>query len=265
MMPMIRIGSASIQTASLAFILALWISAFVAEREARRRNLNGDDVWSVLTLAFFVSVISGRLIYVAQNFDAYSSDWTEIFSLSPNTLAIEYGALCGLAAAFIFIWWKRIPFARFADALAIGMLAASIVLAVGQFLGGDGYGTPTDVPWAIQFLGDMRHPVQVYEAGLLIIGLIFIKQFLKSDIRDGIAAWSVIAWYAGTHLFIDAFRGDLAVWKRLSHSPGFWFHWVDDWAVGIDASNDKGQKMDDRRRMTVKFSVLGLRSRCFYA
>jgi 16S rRNA (cytosine1402-N4)-methyltransferase/phosphatidylglycerol:prolipoprotein diacylglycerol transferase len=118
---------------------------------------------------------------------------------------------CGLIVTCLYIWWKRIPVARFIDALAIGLLVASIILAIGQFLSGDGYGTTTDVPWAIQFLGELRHPVQIYESVLLLIGLIAIKGFLKSNMRDGIFAGSVIAWYSGTHLFIDAFRADVAV------------------------------------------------------
>lgn len=247
MMPVIRVGPAAMQTASLAFILALWVGAFIAEREARRRHLRGDEVWTMLTLFLFVTVILARLLFVAQNLDAYVIDWTEIFSLSPNTLVIEYGALGGLAAVAIYVWWKRIPFARFADALAIGILVAWIIFAVGQFLSGDGYGTPTNVPWAIQFLGEMRHPVQLYEAGALLVGLGIIKQIFRPDAREGIVAWFVIAWYGGTHLLIDAFRSDGLLFEngyRIPQVYGFIALMVALWGLMRTATRGLNARID---------------------
>jgi phosphatidylglycerol:prolipoprotein diacylglycerol transferase len=224
MMPVIRIGPAAMQTASLALIVALWIGAYIADREARRRTLRGDDAWTVITIFLFASVIAGRLIFFAQNIEAYSTDWTEVFSLSPNTLVLDLGALCGLVIASLYIWWKRIPFARFTDALAIGALVALIIIAVGQFFSGDGYGTPTDIPWAISFFEEMRHPTQIYEVIVLAIGFVVVKRAIEPRTRDGVITWAVIAWYGGTHLFIDAFRGDVLLFAngyRLPQVYGF--------------------------------------------
>lgn len=224
MMPVIRIGPAAMQTASLALIVALWIGAYTADREARRRNLRGDDAWTVITIFLFATVIAGRLIFFAQNIEAYSTDWTEVFSFSQNTLVLDLGALGGLVIASLYIGWKRIPFARFTDALAIGALVALIIIAIGQFFSGDGYGTPTDVPWAISFFEEMRHPTQIYEVLLLSLGFVIVKRAIEPRARDGVITWAIIAGYGGIHLFIDAFRGDVLLFAngyRLPQVYGF--------------------------------------------
>jgi len=40
---------------------------------------------------------------------------------------------------------------------------------LGIFFAIDAYGTPTDVPWAVDQAGAMRHPVQLYEAALDLV------------------------------------------------------------------------------------------------
>jgi phosphatidylglycerol:prolipoprotein diacylglycerol transferase len=137
----------------------------------------------------------------------------------PNTLAVESGAVIGLATALAYIRWRRIPFARFADALAPGALVALAILALGQFLSDDEYGTRTDLPWAITTLGEMRHPGQVYEFVLVLIGLVVIQQIGKPGRRDGIVALFSIAWYSATRLFVDAFRADVQILANGYRTP----------------------------------------------
>ncbi len=45
---------------------------------------------------------------------------------------------------------------------------------LGNFFAVDAYGTPADVPWAVDQAGAMRHPVQLYEAGLDLILFFFL-------------------------------------------------------------------------------------------
>jgi phosphatidylglycerol:prolipoprotein diacylglycerol transferase len=208
MMPIFHLGPASIQTAALAFILALWVGAFIGEREARRRGLRGDDVWNALAIFIVATVVAGRLIYVAEYFAAYQNDWAEIFSFSPKALAVKYGAIVGGIATIAYVWRKKIPFARMADALGLGALVALAILALGQFFSGDGFGSVTNIPWGIQFLGGTRHPVQIYESILTLIGFIVIQQMAQPNRRDGSGALLSIAWYSAIRLFVDAFRAD---------------------------------------------------------
>ncbi len=211
MYPVIQIGPATIQSSLLALIAALWLGATLAERECARRGLSGDDAWNLIILAAVATIIAARLIYVAQNLTAYADDWRQVFSPTPGTLALRYGAVFGLVAAYAYLQRRRIPPARFADALAPGALIALAIFALGQFLSGDAYGAPSDLPWAIPLYGEPRHPAQLYDAFAALLGFAIVWRAARRQSADGSIALFTIAWYSAARVLIDAFRGDGAV------------------------------------------------------
>lgn len=209
MLPVIQIGPAAIQSLTLALLIALWLGAYIAERACKQRGIDANKVWNVVGIGVAVTIVSARIVFVLQNWNVYAVDLTQSVSPTPSALSLDYGALLGLAAAYAYIRWRKIPLARFADALAPGALAAIAIIAIGQFLSGDAYGTPTDLPWAISFWGELLHPVQLYDACAALIGLIIGWRIRAS--RDGMIALIAIAWYSGARVFIDAFRGDATI------------------------------------------------------
>lgn len=211
MYPVIHLGPATIQTVFVALIAALWLGTTMAEHECKRRGLNSDDAWNIVIIAGAVTIVTARLIYVGQNLPAYASDWTEIFSLTPGTLSLDYGSIFGLIAAYAYMQRRHIPLARFADVFAPGALAALTILALGHFLSGDAYGAPTNVPWAINLYGEARHPVQIYDAFAALIGLVVMWRLERRQPADGLVALFATAWYSAARVLIDAFRGDVAV------------------------------------------------------
>ena len=205
MLPVIRIGPAAMQTSALALIAALWFGAFVAEREFKRRGLRGDDAWNSIAIGVAITLISARLVYVAQNLDAYADAWIEIFAPTPGTLALEFGAVFGVLATLGYLQHRRLDLKRVADALAPSALVAFAIIAIGQFLSGDAFGTPSDLPWSIELWGAARHPVQLYDALAALIGLAIVRRA-----PAGLIAWTALAWYSAARVFVDGFRADAA-------------------------------------------------------
>lgn len=212
MYPVIHIGPAVIQSSILALIAALWLGAYVAERECRRHKLDGEEVWNVVGIVAVATVIAARLIYVAQNFSAYASDPLQIFSPIPGTLSLGFGAIFGLMAAYAYIQRRPIPLAHFLDALAPGALIASAVSATGQLLSGDAYGTPSNLPWSVYLWGEWRHPVQLYDALAALIGFIVAWRVSRDQsTRAGLITLVAIAWYSASRVLIDAFRSETTI------------------------------------------------------
>lgn len=209
MLPVIHLGPAAIQSFVLALLVALWVGSFVSERACQRRGIDGNAVWNVVGIGVVVTIVSARIVFALQNWGVYANDVAQILSPTPSALSLDYGALCGIIAAYAYIQRRKIPFARFADALAPGALIAIALIAFGQFLSGDAFGTPTDLPWDVSFWGDLVHPVQLYDAFAALLGLIIVWRIRAS--RDGLIARVAIAWYSAARLFIDAFRGDAAL------------------------------------------------------
>ena len=112
-----------------------------------------------------------------------------------------HGGLIGVAIA-VWLFTRR----RGLDRLRIGDLVASVA-PIGLFFGrlanfinGELWGRPTDVPWAMIFPNPLaggvpRHPSQLYEAGLEGILLFAIMQFALRKFR----------WHEKPGLLIGAF------------------------------------------------------------
>ncbi len=206
MLPIIQIGPAIIQSFTLALLVALWLGTYLTERECKQREIDGNEAWNFVALAVATTLISARIVFVLQNWNAYANNLTQIFSLTPSALSLDYGMLLGLGVALAYIRWRKISFVRFADALAPGALIAIAIIAFGQFLSGEAYGTPTDLPWAVSFWGERLHPVQLYDALAALIGWTIVVR-LHSQF-DGQRALVAVAWYSAARLFIEAFRGE---------------------------------------------------------
>lgn len=212
MLPVIRIGPAIIQSSVLALIIALWLGASIAERVCKRRGLDGGEVWNVTALGVAATLVLARLIFVLQNIPIYAGDPVGIFSLTPGALSLDYGIVFGLLAVYGYIQRRHIPLARFADAVAPGALIAIAIIAFGQFLSGDGYGTTTTLFIGVPMWGETRHAVQVYDAVLAVIGAYIVWRMTYAPIEhDGAIALNALAWYGFVRLFIDAFRADAAL------------------------------------------------------
>jgi phosphatidylglycerol:prolipoprotein diacylglycerol transferase len=208
MVPVIRLGPAAIQTSTLAILLALWVGAYLAERAFKRRNLRGDDAWNMVALGVATTLIVARLVYVAQNLSAYADDWLAIFALTPATLDLPLGVLFGALALLGYVQRRHLPMDLVAEAWSNPAFLALAILALGSFLSGDGFGMPTDLPWAISVWGTPRHPVQLYELAGIGLGIVIVARI---QTRPGLRAWIALAGYSALRLLVDGVRADTLV------------------------------------------------------
>ncbi|MBI5029744.1 MAG: prolipoprotein diacylglyceryl transferase [Chloroflexi bacterium] len=209
MYPLITLGSAAIQTSMVAWIAALWVGAYLASRECQRGNIAGRGVvWNIVAIAVVLTVVGGRLAYAAQNPSTFSNPLQMVLP-APASLSLDAGVLFGVSAALAYIGWRKIPLARLLDALAPGALGALAIVAVGQWLSGDAYGTLSSLPWAMALGGESRHPVQLYDALGALVGWVVVGQIVRFyPFPDGSIATLASAWYSVTRLVVDAFRDE---------------------------------------------------------
>ena len=83
-------------------------------------------------------------------------------------LSFHGGLLGVIISFFIFCRKHNISFFEFSDHIALGFPLGLGIVRIGNFLGGELLGRPTDVPWGIVFWSDplqlTRHPSQIYQA-----------------------------------------------------------------------------------------------------
>ena len=167
-----------------------------------------------LTWAVVGTVLGGRLGYILfYQTDFYFSHPVEMLKVWHGGMSFHGGMLGVISAAWIFSRLHKIRFLAFTDILAC---VTPIGLGLGRlanFVNGELYGRPTDVPWAIIFPrgGDVpRHPSQIYEAGLEGLVLFFILLFLvrqpKIRGRTGMISGLFLLLYGCFRFGLEFFR-----------------------------------------------------------
>ncbi len=211
MLPFIRLGPFLLQLPGLALLVGVWIGSTLAEKEAERLKLNPADVYNLIFYGLVAGLIGARLAYAAQYLSAYLANPLSLFALTPATLSPNGGLVIGAAIATLFGWRKKMALRRALDALAPGLAAFMIAFGVAHFLGGDAFGAPTKLPWAIYLWDDYRHPTQVYEtiAALVIFGIARRRPFGQ---HEGVTFLLTVALFAAARIFLEAFRGDSVIW-----------------------------------------------------
>lgn len=173
---------------ALVFILAGGISASRALPVSRSR------AFLINSSAVAAGYLGSVLWYTIQNGEGWD-----------GAGSVLYGWIFGGTAAIFFLTKLfKLPFIRYADAVAPWMLVAQFLNRLGCFDAGCCYGKPLS--------GDTLYPVQLYEGFYDLALLAFIK--LKAR-RPGQATLYYFAGYAAARFFLEFLRGD--------NLPALWF------------------------------------------
>ncbi len=115
-----------------------------------------------------------------------------------------FGLLFSLVSIFVFKKFSLNKLAYFLPGLAFGHAIGRL----GCFLAGCCFGHVCELPWAIHQHGELRHPVQLYEAlALFILGYFNLKMIKQKKSAEKIVAFYFI-FYSLIRFIIEFFRGD---------------------------------------------------------
>jgi phosphatidylglycerol:prolipoprotein diacylglycerol transferase len=234
-----RIGPISVAWYGIIIVSSAMVAAYLAEREAKRRGENPDHVWNALMLCLVLGMVGARLYHVVSSLDYYRQYPMEIFNTRTGGLAI-YGAVAGGALA-LWLYTRRygLPFGRWADMAAPGLVLAQAISRWGNYLNQELYGYPTTLPWGIGIdaahrippfddlaaypLSTRFHPTFLYESVGNLINfalLMFISRRYADRLKDGdlILLYGVL--YPLLRFFIELQRPD--AWTIGSMATAQW-------------------------------------------
>jgi phosphatidylglycerol:prolipoprotein diacylglycerol transferase len=216
------LGPVTIHTYGLllaaAFIAGIWVTS----RNARARGINPDTVWNMGLIVIFAALVGAKVILLLSNFQYYSGNFREIFSLSTlRSPGVYYGSLLlAVAAAALYILKKRLPALTIADVAAPGIALGQAIGCLGCLSAGCCYGKPTEMPWGIVFrnqyshdnigvpLNVPLHPTQIYDLiGALCIFAILMKRGSKKHVNGQIML-EYLVLYGCLRFFVEFFRDD---------------------------------------------------------
>jgi phosphatidylglycerol:prolipoprotein diacylglycerol transferase len=200
----VRLGRLQIRWYGVAYLTGFIIAYFILKRLARQRVLRMDaerlgDLVGWLALGVIVGGRSGWWIFYRHNMGPVEH-WWEPFAIQRGGMSF-HGGLAGVMIV-LFIWCKiqNLSFLNLADCLALVTPVGLFLGRIANFINGELFGRPTDLPWAMIFPtadNQPRHPSQLYEAlleGPLLMAILWLFK-KKKNRRDGqIASMFVIAY-----------------------------------------------------------------------
>jgi phosphatidylglycerol:prolipoprotein diacylglycerol transferase len=165
-------------------------------------------VWATLGV-----VLGGRIGYVLFYMLAYYATHAfEALYVWHGGMSFHGGALGVTLAILLFTRARKIPLFAFSDIITEAIPIGLFFGRIANFINGELFGRPTQVPWAMIFPNGgavPRHPSQLYEAfceGVLLFLLLFAAERLGARRRPGIVTGLFLAVYAIARMSGEFFR-----------------------------------------------------------
>ncbi|WP_298431906.1 prolipoprotein diacylglyceryl transferase [Geobacter sp.] len=208
-----RLGPLEFRWYGLMYILGFIASYVILKRGAKRMGLpfTKDDVADIIFSLALGVILGGRLGYIVfYNLPYYLVHPLKVFAVWEGGMSFHGGLMGVVVAGILAARKKGIGFFTLAD---LCVPAAPVGLGLGRlgnFINGELYGRPTDLPWGIIFPGGggvPRHPSQLYEAfleGPVLFAILSVVARKKPP--AGVVFWTFIAMYGLFRFFVEFFR-----------------------------------------------------------
>ena len=217
---LISIGPFAVRWYALAYIVGIIAGWFYARAIiASERLWGGPAPLTVIDFDDFVIwitvgiILGGRTGYVLfYNLPHFIEHPGQIFELWNGGMSFHGGVAGCIVAIVAFALKRGIPMLSLGDVVAAVCPIGLFLGRIANFVNGELWGRPTDVPWAMIFPhgGPIpRHPSQLYEATLegvvlfVVLGLMVRFGALK---RPGLVAGSFALGYGVARVTSELFR-----------------------------------------------------------
>lgn len=194
------------------FLCAIAIMYVVGKRWKTRFDF--DSLCIVLLCAMIGVIVGGRLGYVLfYNFEMYAADPLSILDFSRGGMSFHGGFVGALIAGIVASRIIKMPFLSLVDLAMIGVPLGLLFGRCANFINGELWGAPTDLPWGVVFGGaagsEPRHPSQLYEAffeGVVLFVVLFVLSRKQPPFPQGTYSGVFMLGYGICRFMVEFIR-----------------------------------------------------------
>ena len=193
----------------------------MATRTARRLALDTNKIWNLSLIGIFTVLLGSRLLLILFHLsDFLAHPFWMLGLVTIRSRGVFYGSLLlAICACVGYIFAVRLPLRRTLDCLAPAFALGIGIRNLGALAAGSDYGTPTNKPWGVIYrhgltalwsgapLGVRLHPVQLYEAVIVLALFVLLLLRLPRRAQDGDLAGIFLFGYGATLFFLNFYRG----------------------------------------------------------
>ncbi|MDA8169678.1 MAG: prolipoprotein diacylglyceryl transferase [Nitrospiraceae bacterium] len=186
----VRIGPLEIRWYGLMYLLGFVTSYILFQYQIKKKKIKSITKETVENLYFWLIlalILGARLGYVLfYNLPYYIENPLKVFAVWQGGMSFHGGLIGSIIAGIIFCRKNNIDFWQLADLFVPTTPPGLAFGRLGNFINGELFGRPSNVPWAMIFPGGgdiPRHPSQLYEAFLEGIFLFTVIWVLKDRLR----------------------------------------------------------------------------------
>jgi phosphatidylglycerol---prolipoprotein diacylglyceryl transferase len=231
---LISIGPFSIRWYALAYIVGIIAGWFYARAIIASQRLWGgpapitvaqfDDFIIWITLGI---IVGGRVGYVLfYNLPQFAAHPIQIFELWNGGMSFHGGVFGCVAATVLFALRRGLPMLSLGDVTTAVSPIGLFLGRIANFINGELWGRPTDVPWAMVFPNGgplPRHPSQLYEAmleGLVLLIVLGVMVRLGALKRPGLVTGAFFLGYGIARTICEFFREPDAQLQEFTRNMG---------------------------------------------
>ena len=199
------------------------------------------QIEDMLTWIILGVLLGGRIGYVLfYQPDVYWQNPLAVLAIWEGGMAFHGGFLGVILAAWIYTGRQNINRLSAADAIALGVPPGLLLGRLANFINGELWGRPTDLPWAVAFPGYAaqdcpgvvglctRHPSQLYEAlleGLVVLCLLLWMAWRRDAYkRPGLLSGTFFAGYGLARFAVEFVRQPDAQFTAENNPLGLAWH-----------------------------------------
>ena len=216
------IGSFHLYSFSVFLIVAWCVFSFLFWKLLRSSAIPEERIFDLTFYTTIVSLITSRLVFVSLHFSLFEKNILRAVALWVQPGLSLYGALFGGVLTIVLLSRRyKVRVGHVLDSLALPLLGALMIGALGALLDGSEVGLVAKIPWAVRYVGHIgnRHPIGAYEIGifaLLTILLWFLQK--RAQLRQwpyGLIGICFFLLFSLSMFGIEFFKDTTVLWKSL--------------------------------------------------